>query len=118
MTDRSILGAQAETFVAQSLEKKGFKIVERNYKKVYGEIDLIALKDKLLLFIEVKMRSNTYFDLAQVITPSKQKKIINTASMYIEQHKYYDKDCRFDVALVELQNEQLQLTYLADAFTG
>lgn len=111
------LGAQAESLVAHSLEQQGFKIIERNYKKPCGEIDLIALNADFIVFVEVKMRSNYYFDLDQLITPSKQRKIMNTASIYLAANNYHDKSCRFDVALVEIENNQPRITYLSDAFS-
>lgn len=110
------LGSQAEQLVAHHLEKQGFAIVDQNYKKKFGEVDLIALKADLLIFVEVKMRSKSYFDSAELITRSKQRKIINVAHEYISRHKHYDKTCRFDVALVELQENNPHITYLPNAF--
>ncbi len=117
MTTNITLGNQAETLVADSLIQQGYKIIARNYKERWGEIDLIGLKDDLLIFVEVKMRSKYYFDLAQVVTESKQQKIMNTASTFIADHNYHDKSCRFDVALVQLENNTPQITYLPDAFS-
>jgi uncharacterized protein (TIGR00252 family) len=111
-------GNRAESLVAHSLEKHGFKVLERNYKQPFGEIDVIAQKDELLVFVEVKMRQKSYFDLAELITPSKQHKIIATAETYLAQHNYHDKTCRFDVALVEMHENEPKITYLADAFSG
>jgi putative endonuclease len=110
------LGNQAEQLVAQSLIKNGFTIVERNYKKSFGEIDVIAQKGQLLAFVEVKMRTRSYFDLADVVTPAKQKKIIRVASEYLVRTQQDDKECRFDVALVELENNQPTITYITNAF--
>lgn len=112
----TILGTHAELFVARQLEKEGFSILEHNYKKKYGEIDLIASKKDLLVFVEVKMRTTRYFDAAELITPSKQRKIIITASAYLAKHAIDDKHCRFDVALVETHNNTFTMTYLSDAF--
>src|SRR5581483_5462846 len=106
MADHLELGSQAESLVAKKLEQQGFSILERNYKKPCGEIDLIALNSEYILFVEVKMRSKYYFDLEQVVTPAKQKKIMNTASIFLATHNFHDKSCRFDVALVEIENNQ------------
>ncbi|MCX5922240.1 MAG: YraN family protein [Candidatus Dependentiae bacterium] len=110
------LGSQAEELVALQLTKKGFAIMELNYKQKFGEIDVIARKDSLLIFVEVKMRTNNHFDLAEVITHSKQQKIIRTASHYLAYNKYEDSECRFDVALVQLENNMPQITYIPNAF--
>ncbi len=114
--DRQNSGYQAEAFVARHLEHVGFTVLERNYKKSYGEIDLIAHKGSLLIFVEVKMRTDAYFDPAELITPSKQRKIITVAQEYIDRKTNGNMDCRFDVALVEGKNSEPQITYLTDAF--
>ena len=110
------LGTQAELFVARQLEANGFTILEHNYKKKYGEIDLIASKKELLIFVEVKMRTTQYFDAAELITLSKQHKIITTAHAYLASEAIDDKNCRFDVALVEMHNNTFTMIYLSDAF--
>jgi len=104
MTNHINLGYQAEKLVGEHLEKK------------FGEIDLIAQKDKLLIFVEVKMRTNIYFDSAELITRTKQKKIINVAYEYIGHFGHDDKECRFDVALVENAHNTSHITYLTNAF--
>ena len=97
MHTRTALGCHAEDLVAQHLADKGFMILEQNYKKNFGEIDVIARNKNLLVFVEVKMRTNNYFDLAEVITPSKQQKIIRVASEYLAKHHDENFVCRFDV---------------------
>ena len=62
------------------------------------------------------MRTTRYFDPAELITPSKQRKIIITASAYLARNNIDDKDCRFDVALVEVENNTFAMTYLENAF--
>lgn len=89
---RSHLGKEAEEKVAHTLIKDGFTILERNYRKKYGEIDLIASKPALMVFVEVKMRQHNYFDLSDVITPSKQRKIIAVAKEYIGRMRDKKKD--------------------------
>lgn len=116
-TTRQQLGFDGETFVATYLQQQGFTILERNYRKRYGEIDLIANKGNLLVFVEVKMRRYRYFHLSQAITPTKQRKIIKTAKAYISKHQINDTIYRFDVALIELHNNSHQLTYIPNAFT-
>ena len=116
MTIHLMLGSQAEQFVARHLEKQGFTILDQNYKKKFGEIDVIAIKADLLIFVEVKMRSKSYFDSAELITVTKQRKIINVAYEYISRYKHDDKTCRFDVALVGLQENNPHITYISDAF--
>ena len=112
MDQRKKLGQQGEDLVARTLEQQGFVIEARNYRKRYGEIDLIASKKELLIFVEVKRRAQKYFDLEYLITPSKQRKIIMVAKEYIVRYNQDQKVCRFDVALIVGD----QLTYLPNAF--
>jgi len=113
----SEFGSQAEDFVADWLCKNGFKILQRNYRKFFGEIDLIASKKNLIVFVEVKARKSEYFNLSELITYSKQKKIINTARHYIAKHRITDSILRFDVALVLCLENKLELNYIENAFT-
>lgn len=110
-------GFAAETVVAQSLINDNFNILERNYTIRGGEIDLIALKNDLIVFVEVKQRTNYYSDMSELITFSKQKKIINTAKQFLAKHDYSDKVLRFDVALLEGPLNNPVLTYISHAFS-
>lgn len=114
--NQRLFGDQAEAFVAQELCKQGFTICKQNYQKMYGEIDIIAQKDDLLIFVEVKVRQHEYGTMHDLVTYSKQKKIGLVAKEYICRNRIENKICRFDVALVQINNNQQQLTYIADAF--
>ena len=69
------LGNAGEQAVASYLEEKGFTVHQCNFATRRGEVDVIAGKDDLLVFVEVKTRQNEYFPLSQLITRSKQKRI-------------------------------------------
>lgn len=108
-------GADGEELVANYLEQAGYKILARNYRLQCGEIDLIAQKNKTIAFVEVKARLGSSFDLSEVITRAKQKKIIATASYFIAQQRSTDYLYRFDVALIEnLENKRI--SYISNAF--
>lgn len=115
--ERIELGKKGEEIIAQDLENKGFKICQKNYKVKFGEIDIIAQKNDLLVFVEVKLRRNPLFYLSELIVPSKQKKIIKTALWYISTNKINNKIYRFDVALLESTNNDYTITYIENAFT-
>ena len=55
---RKVLGEKGETLACTFLQGKGYKIIQRNYRSSYGEIDIIAWHDRILVFIEVKTRTN------------------------------------------------------------
>lgn len=114
---RRSVGSQGEDAVAHWLISRGFTVLEKNYRTREGEVDLIASKSDLLVFVEVKTRKSSYFPLSQVIVPQKQKRIIRAAKHYLASHEYGEKACRFDVALVEGAVTQ-SIEYIPHAFSS
>jgi putative endonuclease len=106
-------GKAGEAVVGHWLTARGFYVLERNYSWRGGEIDIIAAKYELLLFIEVKFRAQPAL-LAELVPATKQQKIIRTARYYLAHHRHHNKAWRFDIALVH--NETV--TYLENAFTS
>ncbi|KKR95570.1 MAG: hypothetical protein UU47_C0031G0004 [candidate division TM6 bacterium GW2011_GWE2_41_16] len=119
MQSKSELGRVGEEFVARYLSAQGFTLCAKNYKKRCGEIDLVARKENVVAFVEVKLREHAYFSLSEVITSSKQRKIIKTALYY--QYEYLaDQEVvlRFDVALLERNGVSYDLVYIPHAYTS
>jgi putative endonuclease len=110
-------GKEGELLVAQHLQKEGYTIITQNYRKQFGEVDIIARKGETIAFVEVKWRHNPLIDSAELIGPSKQKKIIRIAKQFLSQHTHVEYVCRFDVALVEENNNSINLQYIPNAFT-
>lgn len=111
-----MLGDKGENFVAQWLKNKNFRIVAQNYKTKYGEIDIIAQKNELLSFVEVKTRKTKYFPISSVVNYRKQRKIINTAKCFMCQNNIFDRVCRFDIAEVLMISNGIEIKYIEDAF--
>ncbi len=79
--EKGILGEDA---VCARLEEKGHRILERNFRKSFGEIDIISQIDKYIVFTEVKTRhAGSMVSGLEAVTPSKQRKIILTADHYL-----------------------------------
>jgi len=91
------VGFKAEDKAVLFLEENGFRIIERNFYSKFGEIDIIALKDDILHFIEVK--SGKYEPIYQ-ITPSKLSKIIKTSQIYLNKTKLNFDYC-YDAIIVK-----------------
>ncbi|MDM8566619.1 YraN family protein [Candidatus Halobeggiatoa sp. HSG11] len=109
------LGQWAEELAHQYLCKQGLLPVERNYRCKTGEIDLIMLDGKILVFVEVRYRKNQRYGGSMAsIDIRKQQKILTVATSYLQ--KYGDQQCRFDVVLVDGVVEKPQLNWIADAF--
>lgn len=111
------IGRAGEEYTAQWLENHGYSIVERNYHSRFGEIDIIAKDPQYILFVEVKTReSGAMVSGAEAVTKSKQKKLIMTAQMYLQESRC-PLQPRFDVAaVIAVHGELMGLQYFANAF--
>lgn len=109
-------GAYGEDLACRELEKNGYVILERNYRYRNGEIDIIAEKDGIIIFVEVKFRTSTKNGMpCGAVDFKKQKKIINTALMYIQQKNLLDSSFRFDVIEV-LALDTVKIRHIKNAF--
>lgn len=97
--DRAELGALGERLAAKYLEKKGYRILERNFRCRMGEIDLIALRGNDLVFTEVKLRKDaSHCEAREFVTASKQRKLLMTAEYYLSARPWAQElQARFDV---------------------
>ena len=109
-----------EDHAAAYLKKQGYKIIDRNYRKNYGEIDIIARKGRVTCFVEVKTRKPSPLgEGEQAITPAKKKRIVAAAQRFISEVRSDCEDCRFDVAVVTVSdNVVMHLKYYVGAFDG
>ena len=80
------VGDKGEEKAVIYLQKEGYSIVDRNVSSRFGEIDIIALKDEVLHFVEVKS-SYSYEIAVQNITPAKMKKFLRTVDVYMKKHQ-------------------------------
>lgn len=92
------LGNIGEDFAARLLEDSGYIIMERNYWTRIGEIDIIARREGVLHFVEVKTRAQIDYGYpAESVTADKQQKMRKVAELYMYQRKLYWKNVSFDV---------------------
>ncbi len=107
------MGRVGEKKAVDFLKKKGYKILETNYKTHIGEIDVIAQDKDVTVFIEVKTRSGgEYGSPSQAVNSKKQEKYFKVATEYLIRNDKTDVPCRFDV--VEIENGEINLIF--DAF--
>src|ERR1051325_6884563 len=101
------LGSKGEDLAAAYYKKHGYILLERNYifphGKQVGEIDLIFRKEREVVFVEVKTRTNSAFGSAfEAVDHGKQRKLAKTAKLYMQSHaRYHDYNYRIDVAAVD-----------------
>jgi putative endonuclease len=117
ITNKKVVGDIGEQVVEKWLVFNNFKILAKNYRTKLGEVDLIAQKDDVIAFVEVKTRKTEYFPTSLVVNRSKQQKIIRAAKHFVLQNQIRDKVLRFDVATVLLkENNEHVVTYIPNAF--
>jgi putative endonuclease len=104
--NRSI-GRRGETLAVAYLEDKGYTILKRNYRTPHGEIDIIAAKDEVIVFTEVKTRSSNTLGPPEIsITPRKIEHMRNSAEYFIQQHPDMTNDWRIDAISVMVKTDQ------------
>lgn len=98
-----LLGESGERYAATWLAARGFDIVERNWRCVYGELDLIARSGAEWVFFEVKTRRGTSMGAPEeAVTPAKRTRLVLSAQAYLAEHGCEDALYRIDVLAIEL----------------
>ena len=107
--ERKDLGEYGENEAAKFLRKNKYRILERNYTTPLGEIDIIAEKEGVIVFVEVKSRSSPLFGPAYLrVTREKRKSIIKTALSYLKKHNLFDQDARIDIVAINFDKIGLE----------
>lgn len=116
---RHALGAAGEAEAARYLEKQGYKIVTRNFRGRFGEIDIIAKDRDVLVFVEVKTRSQGSLGTPEeAVTPRKIARITKAAAEYmaLNERATSDVNVRFDVVGVTSEGNSIKCSLIKDAF--
>lgn len=119
MTLKTIaLGKEGEALAVAFLKKHGYRILEKNFKTPLGEIDVIALDGDTVCFIEVKTRTNeTYGSPFEAISRFKQRKLSQSALLYLKRKNLLHQKARFDIVAVARDEQgEYQASILRDAF--
>lgn len=107
-------GGSDESLAAAFLEREGLKILERNYRCRFGEIDIVATAGGILVFVEVRARrSEDYGGAAASITAAKRRRLLAAARHYLAA-RGAERACRFDAVLI--RGEERRIEWLIDAF--
>jgi len=108
-----------EDKACEYLKKLGLKILERNYRKTYGEIDIIALDKDVLAFIEVKTRTSSQFGTPlESITYWKLRSLVKTAQYYKMTHPKLPESLRIDAVSVILNGDKVERIDLTRNISG
>lgn len=108
------IGNRGEDLACQYLKKNGYKILEKNFRIKGGEIDIVALDNNFLVFVEVKTRYSHEFGLPkEAMTPWKIRYLLKTAQFYLVKAKWGEKPYRLDFVGVDFtdnpENPKLEL---------
>ncbi|MBI1908044.1 YraN family protein [Candidatus Uhrbacteria bacterium] len=110
---RRIFGDNAEALAARHLEGKGMRILARQYKTTFGEIDLVARDGDEVVFVEVKARrSNDFGYPEEAVTRTKLEKIMRAGEWYLRSTHREDAPYRIDVVAIEFTADPPVLTHL------
>ena len=103
MTDARIsLGKMGEDLAVAELERRGYEILDRRYRRRGGEIDIIARDGGTMVFVEVKTREGLEFgDGSESVRSWKQRRMTGVALDYASRHNLLDTPCRFDVVSIQ-----------------
>ncbi|MDU2066065.1 MAG: YraN family protein [Sporomusaceae bacterium] len=112
------LGKEGEAAACSFLLRQGYQILARNYRRKCGEIDIIAQKQNSIVFVEVKSRHSEKFGKpCEAVNWRKQKKIMQTACLYLQSKGLLDVSLRFDIIEVYFLYEKIvKIQHLPDAF--
>jgi putative endonuclease len=115
--DRVSLGKKGEELAIERLRALGYKVLERNFKCLLGEIDIIARDKSTLVFIEVKTRATRDFGgPAAAVHERKQRQLSKVALLYLNHKKLFNIPARFDVVAVELFPPAPRIEVIQNAF--
>lgn len=113
---KKLLGREGEDRAARFLAKRGYRILERNFRTPSGEIDLIALHQGEVVFVEVKTRTSDTFGAPELaVTPQKQRRMAKAALGYLRRRKLHQVPCRFDVVAISAATEK-EVELIQNAF--
>ena len=114
---RRDVGREGEDLAAAYLKKKGLRLIDRNVRTPYGEIDLIFEDGRVVVFAEVKTRSgNGFGGPSAAVDQDKRRRISNAAMSFLAGKGWQDRLARFDVVGIVMEGGRPRLDHLIDAF--
>ena len=116
MAEHNELGNKGEKIAADYLIKNGYAILEQNYRFLKAEIDIIVKNGDVIIGVEVKTRTSTYFGNPQdFISPKKIKLMVSALDNYVVENDL-DVEVRFDIIAIIKEKNTFQIEHLKDAF--
>ena len=114
---RISLGKIGEDLACRELERRGYAIVARRYRRRGGELDIVARDGATIVFVEVKTRDGRWFGgAAEAVTGLKRRRIVQLALEYLMRHRLSECPCRFDVVSIQLEAGRPVIEIYRNAF--
>ena len=115
--NRIALGKTGEDLACQELERRGYAIVARRYRRRGGELDIIARDGETTVFVEVKARqAHDFGDAAEAVHALKRRRLSRLALDYVMRNRLADRPCRFDVVSIYLGDGAPVIEVFQNAF--
>lgn len=103
---RQHTGSRGEQLAQKFLRKKGYRIIETNYRCRQGEIDIVAHHKEFLVFVEVRSKKSLEYGAPEEsITQRKKERLVSSALSYLEEHEAFRGSWRIDVVLIEFDEK-------------
>lgn len=116
MAEHNELGKSGEQIAVEHLTKKGYTILEKNWRAGKFEIDIIARSPKQIIVAEVKTRTSNFLaEPEAAVTRDKQRMLIKAADIYVQRNNL-DLDVRFDIISIVIAKDDFRLNHIEDAF--
>jgi putative endonuclease len=116
MAFHNTLGEKGEQCATEFLLGKEYKILERQWRFQHKEIDIIAEKDNVLIFVEVKTRTSEYWgNPEEFVDRKKQRLLIAAAEQYICENNF-DGESRFDIISIVFNQQEINIEHITEAF--
>ena len=110
------LGLKGEILASDFLIKNGYAILERNWRHGRDEIDVIAWRDQVTVFVEVKTRTSGYFGFPEdAVSVSKQERMARAAEAFILKRNIHN-EIRFDIISIQFNSKPPRIRHIRDAF--
>jgi putative endonuclease len=118
MSDNRIaLGKSGEDLACRELERRGYAIVARRYRRRGGELDIVARDGDTTVFVEVKTRHGHRFGAAgEAVHRLKRRRMMHLALDYVMRHRLADSPCRFDVVSIHMEEGRTVVDVFQNAF--
>ena len=114
---RQTLGKIGEDLACQELERRGYAILARRYRRRGGELDIVARDGQTIVFVEVKTREGCEFGAgAESVTRFKRRRMANVALDFLVRNKLIESPCRFDVVTIDTGEPKPRIELYQNAF--